>query len=81
MLQTIRERLTGWVAVVILGLVALTLVLTFGAIDTGFTAAGTAATVNGKNTGIQTNLILAGISFENATLFSTKYIEAFSWAP
>ena len=41
----------------------------------------TAATLNGKNTGIQTNLILAGISFENATLFSTKYLEAFSWTP
>ena len=41
----------------------------------------TAANLNGKNTGIQTNLILAGISFENATLLSKKYLEAFSWAP
>ncbi|MGI9290642.1 MAG: SurA N-terminal domain-containing protein [Gammaproteobacteria bacterium] len=49
MLQTIRERLTGWVAIVILGLIALTLVLTFGAIDTGFSAAGSAATVNGED--------------------------------
>jgi peptidyl-prolyl cis-trans isomerase D len=53
MLQIIRERLTGWVAVVILGLVALTLVLTFGAIDTGFTAAGAAATVNGEDIPVQ----------------------------
>jgi peptidyl-prolyl cis-trans isomerase D len=53
MLQTIRERLTGWVAVVILGLIALTLVLTFGAIDTGFTAAGTAASVNGEDISLQ----------------------------
>lgn len=53
MLQTIRERLTGWVAIVILGLIALTLVLTFGAIDTGFSAAGTAATVNGEDISMQ----------------------------
>jgi peptidyl-prolyl cis-trans isomerase D len=53
MLQTIRERFTGWVAIVILGLVALTLVLTFGAIDTGFTAASSAASVNGEDISLQ----------------------------
>lgn len=49
MLQTIREKLTGWFAVFILGAIALTLVVTFGNIDTGFTAASTAITVNGED--------------------------------
>ncbi len=49
MLQTIREKLTGWFAVLILGAIALTLVVTFGNIDTGFTPASTAATVNGED--------------------------------
>jgi len=49
MLQTIREKLTGWFAVFILGAIALTLVVTFGNIDTGFTAASTALTVNGED--------------------------------
>lgn len=40
-----------------------------------------AASLNEKNTAIQTNLILAGISYENANSFSQKYLEAFSWAP
>ncbi|MAB62403.1 MAG: hypothetical protein CMK67_04605, partial [Pseudoalteromonas sp.] len=43
MLQTIREKLTGWFAIIILGAIALTLVITFGNIDTGFTGASTAA--------------------------------------
>lgn len=47
MLQTIRERLTGWFAWFILGAIALTLVVTFGNIDTGFTGINAAATVNG----------------------------------
>ena len=41
----------------------------------------TAASLNENYTGIQTNLILAGISYENANLFSKKYLEAFSWKP
>lgn len=41
----------------------------------------TAASLNENNAGIQTNLILAGISYENANLFSKKYLEAFSWTP
>jgi peptidyl-prolyl cis-trans isomerase D len=49
MLQTIREKLTGWFAIFILGAIALTLVLTFGNIDTGFTGAGAAASVNGED--------------------------------
>ena len=40
-----------------------------------------AASLNESTTAIQTNLILAGVSFENATLFSKKYLEAFSWSP
>jgi peptidyl-prolyl cis-trans isomerase D len=48
MLQTIRERLTGWFAIFILGAIALTLVVTFGNIDTGFSGGSAAATVNGE---------------------------------
>ncbi|MEE4184906.1 MAG: SurA N-terminal domain-containing protein [Gammaproteobacteria bacterium] len=48
MLQTIRERLTGWFAWFILGAIALTLVVTFGNIDTGFSGVSAAATVNGE---------------------------------
>jgi peptidyl-prolyl cis-trans isomerase D len=53
MLQIIRERLTGWFAIFILGAIALTLVLTFGNIDTGFSGAGAAATVNGEDIPLQ----------------------------
>jgi peptidyl-prolyl cis-trans isomerase D len=53
MLQTIRERLTGWFAIFLLGAIALTLVATFGNIDTGFTAGGVAATVNGDDIGLR----------------------------
>jgi peptidyl-prolyl cis-trans isomerase D len=49
MLQTIREKLTGWFAIFILGAIALTLVLTFGNIDTGVTGLGAAASVNGED--------------------------------
>lgn len=49
MLQVIRDRLTGWFAALILGVIALALVLTFGNIDTGFSAGGTAASVNGED--------------------------------
>ncbi len=40
----------------------------------------TAASLDKKTTAIQTNLILAGISYENAISFSKKYLKAFSWA-
>jgi len=40
-----------------------------------------AISLDNKTTSLQTNLILAGISYDNAVLFSKKYIEAFSWAP
>ncbi len=53
MLQVIRERLTGWFAIFILGAIALTLVATFGNIDTGFTAGGVAASVNGDDIPLQ----------------------------
>ncbi len=49
MLQTIREKLTGWFAIFILGAIALTLVVTFGNIDTGFSGGSVAATVNGED--------------------------------
>ena len=49
MLQTIREKLTGWFAVVILGVIALSLVVTLGNIDTGFSPGSVAATVNGED--------------------------------
>jgi peptidyl-prolyl cis-trans isomerase D len=53
MLQIIRDRLTGWFAIFILGAIALTLVLTFGNIDTGFTGGGAAASVNGEDISMQ----------------------------
>ena len=49
MLQTIRERLTGWFAVAILGLIGLSLVVTLGNIDTGFSSGSVAATINGED--------------------------------
>lgn len=48
MLQTIRDRLTGWVAVVFLGLIGLTLVVSFGNMTTDVASANVAATVNGE---------------------------------
>ena len=49
MLDTIREKFLGALAIPILGLIALSLVVTFGNIDTGFTPAGTAVTVNDED--------------------------------
>ena len=49
MLQIIRDKLTGWVAAIVLGTVALALVLTFGNVDTGFLPGSPAATVNGDD--------------------------------
>ncbi len=40
-----------------------------------------AASLSKETTAIQTNLILAGVSYKNAISFSKKYLEAFSWAP
>jgi len=54
MLQTIREKLTGWFAIFILGAIALTLVISFGNIDTGFSGGGaTAAIVNGEDIAVR----------------------------
>lgn len=39
-----------------------------------------AASLSKKTTAIQTNLILAGVSYENAISFSKKYLKVFSWA-
>jgi len=49
MLQTIREKLTGWFAVAILGLIGLSLVVTLGNIDTGVSSGAVAATINGED--------------------------------
>ncbi len=40
-----------------------------------------AASLRKETVAIQTNLILAGVSYANALAFSKKYLEAFSWAP
>lgn len=40
-----------------------------------------AASLNNNSTSIQTNLILAGVSYKNAVKFSKQYLEAFSWTP
>ncbi|NND54896.1 MAG: hypothetical protein HKN56_08010 [Gammaproteobacteria bacterium] len=49
MLDTIREKFLGALAIPILGIIALSLVVTFGNIDTGFSPAGTAVSVNGED--------------------------------
>lgn len=49
MLQTIRDRLTGGVALVFLGLIGLTLVVSFGNMTTDVASANVAATVNGDD--------------------------------
>ncbi len=49
MLQTIREKLTGWFAIFILGAIGLALVVSFGNIDTGFSGGAAAASVNGED--------------------------------
>lgn len=53
MLQTIREKLTGWFAIFILGAIALTLVISFGNIDTGFSGGASAAVVNGEDIAVR----------------------------
>ncbi|MEC9376146.1 MAG: SurA N-terminal domain-containing protein [Pseudomonadota bacterium] len=49
MLLAIREKISGWVAAFILTVIALSLVVTFGNIDTGFTGGTLAASVNGED--------------------------------
>jgi peptidyl-prolyl cis-trans isomerase D len=48
MLQTIRDKLTGGVALVVLGLIGLTLVVSFGNMSTDVASGNVAATVNGE---------------------------------
>ena len=38
-----------------------------------------AATLDKNDTGVQTTLVLAGVSYENATRFGRKYLESISW--
>ncbi|MDJ0928430.1 MAG: peptidyl-prolyl cis-trans isomerase [Gammaproteobacteria bacterium] len=47
MLQTIRERLTGWVAGAVIVIIGLALVVSFGNMNTDVITANVAATVNG----------------------------------
>jgi len=48
MLEAIRHRLTGWVAIVILGVIALALVVSFGNMDSGVNPDSVVAEVNGE---------------------------------
>jgi hypothetical protein len=38
-----------------------------------------AASLNSNHVGLQTTLTLSGVSYENATLFAQRYLEAISW--
>jgi hypothetical protein len=49
MLQTIRDRLSGWVAFLLLGLIAVALVISFGNMSTDVSSLNSAATVNGED--------------------------------
>ncbi len=49
MLQTIRDRLTGWVAIFFIVVIGLTLVVSFSGGDAGVAAGGFAARVNGED--------------------------------
>ncbi len=48
MLQTIRDRLTGWVATIVILVIGVALVITFGNMDTSAVANSFAARVNGE---------------------------------
>ena len=48
MLQTIRDRLTGWVATIVILIIGVALVITFGNMDTSAVANSFAARVNGE---------------------------------
>ncbi len=39
-----------------------------------------AASLNNNHSGVQTTLTLSGMSYENATLFARRYLEAISWS-
>ena len=46
-----------------------------------FDAVLKAATLNENHRGVQTTLVLAGVSADNATRFAKRYLESFRWAP
>ncbi len=53
MLEAIRTRLSGWVAIVILGVIALALVISFGNMDSGINPDVVVAEVNGERISVQ----------------------------
>ena len=53
MLQTIRERFTGVVALLVIGAIGLTLVISFGNMDAGVATGSFAARVNGEEIPVQ----------------------------
>jgi len=53
MLEAIRNRLSGWVAIIILGVIALALVISFGNMDSGINPDLVVAEVNGENISVQ----------------------------
>jgi peptidyl-prolyl cis-trans isomerase D len=53
MLEAIRNRLSGWVAIVILGVIALALVISFGNMDSGINPELVVAEVNGEKISVQ----------------------------
>jgi len=48
MLEAIRHRLTGWVAIAVLGIIGLSLVVSFGNMDSGVSPESVVADVNGE---------------------------------
>ena len=48
MLQTIRDKFTGWIAIVFIGLLALTLVISFGNMEQTPLQDNVVITVNGE---------------------------------
>ena len=46
-----------------------------------FDAVLKAATLNENHRGVQTTLVLAGVSADNALRFAQRYLESFRWAP
>jgi peptidyl-prolyl cis-trans isomerase D len=53
MLEAIRNRLSGWVAILILGTIALALVISFGNMDSGINPETIVAEVNGEKVSVQ----------------------------
>ena len=85
MLQKIRDRLTGWIALAILGLIGVTFVFVGGA-NFAFTGNNYAAKVDGVDIGIgqfqaayrqqlQENPQIASMSSENRLLIRTRILE------